>query len=56
MTKMDDLLDALEDLMDNSWSLPLTGGKCAVDVEQVRDILEEIRLNMPIHSHALLMY
>ncbi|WP_242844292.1 ATPase [Candidatus Soleaferrea massiliensis] len=48
MTKIDDLLDAMDDLFDKAWNLPLTGGKCAVDVEEARNLLEEIRLNLPL--------
>jgi len=44
---IDELLDSLDDTLEEAVSLPFTGGKRMVDVEKVRDILDEIRLNMP---------
>ena len=43
----EDLLDMLDDTLDKSWSFPLTGGKCVVDVEELRDTIQEMRLNLP---------
>lgn len=40
-------LDQLEELIDRSWSLPLTGGRCVVDADKVRELLDDIRLNLP---------
>jgi uncharacterized protein Yka (UPF0111/DUF47 family) len=45
---IEDLLNKLDDLVDKSWSLPLTGGKRAVDSEKVREIIDDIRLNIPL--------
>lgn len=42
-----DLLDKLDDLVDNAWSLPLSGGKTVVDAEKIRDIVDDIRINIP---------
>lgn len=44
---IDEVLDQLDELIDRSWSLPLTGGRCVVDADKVRELLDEIRLNMP---------
>lgn len=44
---IDELLDSLDDTLEEAVSLPFTGGKRMVDVEKVRDILDDIRLNMP---------
>ena len=44
---IEELLDQLEELVDNSWNLPLAGGKCVVNAEKVRDMLDDIRLNLP---------
>ena len=48
MTNIDDLIDLLDDLIDDSPKLPLTGGKRAVDVTRALEIIDEIRLNMPL--------
>ena len=33
--------------LDKAWNLPLTGGRCVVDAEKVRDLIDDIRLNLP---------
>lgn len=42
-----DLLDKLDDLVDDAWSLPLSGGKTVVDAEKIRDIVDDIRISIP---------
>ena len=44
---VDELLDQIDDLLDKAWSFPLTGGRCVLDAERVREIIDDIRLNMP---------
>ena len=44
---IEEILDQLDELIDRSWSLPLTGGRCVVDAEKVRELLDDVRLNMP---------
>lgn len=43
----DELLDKLDDLVDKAWGLPLSGGRCVVDAERVREIIDDLRLNIP---------
>ena len=45
--RVDEVLDMLDELLDQSWALPLSGGRCVVDAEKVRDLIDDIRLNMP---------
>lgn len=33
--------------MDQSWSLPLSGGRCVVDADKVRDLIDDVRINLP---------
>jgi hypothetical protein len=42
---IEEILDMLDDLIDKAWGLPLTGGRCVVDAEKVRDLIDDIRLN-----------
>ena len=42
-----ELLDTIEDTLEESTSMPLSGGKRLVDVEKVRDYLDDIRANLP---------
>jgi len=41
------VLDVLDEMLDKSWSFPLSGGRCVVDAEKVRDLIDDIRINMP---------
>ena len=40
-------LDVIDELLDRAWSLPLSGGRCVVDADKVRDLIDDIRLNIP---------
>ena len=44
---IDEILDVIDELLDRSWSLPLSGGRCVVDADKVRDLIDDIRLNIP---------
>lgn len=44
---IDQVLDSLDELLDKSWSLPLSGGRCVVDADKVRDLIDDIRINLP---------
>ena len=44
---VNELLDTIEDTLEESAGMPLSGGKRIVDVEQIRDLLDEIRANLP---------
>lgn len=44
---IEEILDILDEMLDKAWNLPLTGGRCVVDAEKVRDLIEDVRLNLP---------
>ena len=44
---IEEILDTLDDLLDKSWSLPLSNGRSIVDDEKIRELLNDIRLNLP---------
>ena len=44
---IDEILDVINELLDRAWSLPLSGGRCVVDADKVRDLIDDIRLNIP---------
>lgn len=44
---IDEILDVMDEILDRSWSLPLSGGRCVVDADKIRDLVDEIRLNLP---------
>ena len=43
-----EILDTIDDMLDKAWGLPLSGGKCVVNVERLRDLIGDVRLNMPV--------
>ena len=43
---IDDLLDLMDETLEDAFTVPLTG-KRMVDAERLRDIIDDIRLNMP---------
>lgn len=47
-----ELLDTIEDALEESANVPLSGGKRLVDVEQIQDYLDEIRANLPVELRA----
>lgn len=47
MSSIDELLDSLDDMIDSAKHLPLSAGWCVVDAEKVREIIDDIRLNLP---------
>ena len=44
---IDDILDMMDDLLDNAASMPFSVKKSIVDGDQMRDYINEIRLNLP---------
>ncbi len=44
---VNELLDTIEDTLEESTSMPLSGGKRLGGVEKVRDYLDDIRANLP---------
>ena len=44
---IDDILDMMDDLLDNAASVPFSVKKSIIDCDQMRDYINEIRLNLP---------
>lgn len=44
---VEDLLDQIDDSIENAVHLPFMRGRSMVDAEQVKTVLEDIRLNLP---------
>ena len=45
---IDSILVMIEDLLDGAWSIPLSGGKGAVDVDKIRDLLSQLKMHIPV--------
>ena len=44
------MLEALEELLEEGMSVPLSGGKRVVDIDEARDIIDDIRINILRHD------
>lgn len=44
---VDDYLDAMDDILDKAQSFPLSSKKSLVDVDQLRECIDHIRMNLP---------
>ncbi len=44
---IDEILDAMDEVLDNAKQIPFTGGKSTVDVNEFRDYISQVRLNLP---------
>ncbi len=45
--KIEECLNELEEILDESWNLPLFKGKVFVDVERIKENFEKIRKSLP---------
>jgi hypothetical protein len=41
------VIDELEDLIEESWRLPMSGGRVVVSAESIARVLEDLRLHLP---------
>jgi thioesterase domain-containing protein len=44
---INDVLDTMDELLDKAAAVPFTVKKCIIDSEQMRDMINELRLNLP---------
>ncbi|MDR2655883.1 MAG: ATPase [Oscillospiraceae bacterium] len=50
---IEEILDSIEDMLEKSWGLPLSGGRGLIDVERLHDMVYDIRKNIPVEiKHA----
>ena len=45
---IDSILMMIEDMLDGAWSIPLSGGEGAVDVDRIRELLEDLKMHIPV--------
>ena len=45
---IDSILMMIEDMLDGAWSIPLSGGKGAVDVDRLRELIEDLKMHIPV--------
>ena len=46
---IDEILNMIDDMLEEAWSLPFSGGRCVVDAQKVKECIEDIRLLSLIH-------
>lgn len=44
---INDILNMMEDMLEGSLSIPLSGGKCMVNAERFHELIEDARENIP---------
>lgn len=44
---INEILDTMDDILEKAWNLPLSGGRCIVDIDQMQELISDIRLNLP---------
>ena len=44
---IEDYLEHMDDILEKSQNVPFSGKKAVVDVDQIRDCIDKIRLNLP---------
>ena len=44
---VEELLDKIDDMVDKAFAMPLSKGKCLLDADELRDILDDIRAHLP---------
>lgn len=44
---VEELLDKIDDMVDKALSVPLSRGKCLIDADELRDIIDDIRAHLP---------
>lgn len=42
-----DYLDKIDNILEEAWNLPFSGGKSMVDIEKLRGLVDDIRLALP---------
>ena len=44
---VDTILNEIDQMIDKAWGMPLSGGKCLIDADRLREYLDSVRSNMP---------
>ncbi len=44
---VEELLEQIDEMVDKAWGVPLTGGKCMIEADKLRDIIDDIRASLP---------
>ncbi|MBQ3084624.1 MAG: hypothetical protein IJC46_04140 [Clostridia bacterium] len=50
--KIEEILTAMEDLLEDAWSLPMSGGKRVVSTAELYDLIADLRSSLPEEIRA----
>ena len=45
---IDSIILMLEEMLDSAWTLPLSGGKAAVDADRFHELLDDLKMHIPV--------
>ena len=48
MMEVKEILEVMEEMLDGAPTVPLSGGKCLIDAERLRELITDIRGNLPV--------
>jgi len=44
---VEEILGQIDDMVDKAWDVPLSGGKCMIEADKLRDLVDDIRAALP---------
>ena len=45
---IDSIILMMEEMLDSAWSIPLSGGKAAIDAERFHELLDDLKMHIPV--------
>lgn len=48
---LEDIINELDEMVLNGMALPMTNGKCVINREKVKELIQDLRLNLPNEIH-----
>lgn len=43
----EDILEEMEDVLENSWKVPMSGGRSVIDASEIEKLIRDLRLSVP---------
>ena len=45
---IDSIILMMEEMLDSAWSIPLSGGKAAIDADRFHELLDDLKMHIPV--------
>ena len=52
---VDSILAMMEEMLDGAWSIPLSGGKAAIDADRFHELLEDLKMHIPVEVSKIIL-